>query len=54
MKQKDHRSTEITDGVRLTTDFTKSGFGTPRECIVIIIGGIDLDRDELIVFDPVG
>ena len=45
--------TEITDGVRLSTDFTKSGFGTPRECIVILFGGADLDREELIVLDPV-
>ena len=43
--------TEITDGVRL--DFTKTDFGTPRECIVILFGGADLDREELIVLDPV-
>ena len=41
MKQDDH-PTEITDGVRLSTDFTKSDFGRPRECIVIMFGGDDV------------
>ncbi len=27
------------DGIRLSTDFTKSDFGKPKTCIVIMFGG---------------
>jgi hypothetical protein len=43
--EKDH-PTEITDGVRLSTDFTKTNFGTPRECIVIMFGGADFNGED--------
>lgn len=47
MKQDERCSTEITDGVRLSTDFTKSDFGTPKPCVVIMFGGDDPSDAEV-------